>query len=108
MDGYQAGKVGGKPGQTEIFVEILSRIEDQGRQTLELVRALVTILMPKEGSREGPSLEDLIAVLITQQRETIIIAKAIQEDLHRQGETLPLTVAEAVMEQARYPGTARK
>ncbi len=108
MDRNQASRVGGEAGQAEIIVEILARLEEQGRQTLELVRSLVTILMPKEGGREGPSLEDLIRVLITQQRETITLAKAMQEDLHRQGETLPLAVAEAVVEQIRHSGAARQ
>ena len=74
----------------------LDAIEAQGRQTLDLVRALVALMMPKEGGREGPSLEDLVAQLIMQQREAIKVGRATREDLHGFARSLPDAVAEAV------------
>ena len=76
--------------------ETLAAIEAQGRQTLDLVRALVALMMPKEGGREGPSLEDLVAQLIMQQREAIKVGRATREDLHGFARSLPDAVAEAV------------
>ena len=46
--------------------ETLAIIRDQTRQTLELVRALIELLLAKEGGREGPTLEELLAVVIAQ------------------------------------------
>jgi hypothetical protein len=78
------------------FRETLAAIEAQGRQTLELVRALVALMMPKEGGREAPSLEDLLAQLIMQQREAIEVGQATREDLHGFARALPDAVAEAL------------
>jgi len=83
---------------------LLVAIEEQGRQTLELLRALVALLTPKEGGREGPSLEDLLTTIIMQGREQIGILKTIQEEQIRVAETLPQAVADAVLEQL---GSAR-
>ena len=76
--------------------EQLDAIEAQGRQTLELVRALVGLLMPKEDGGEGPSLEQLLAQIIAQQREALAIGRATQGDLQGFARTLPDDVAEAV------------
>ncbi len=78
---------------------LLVAIEEQGRQTLELLRALVTLLTPKEGGREGPSLEELLTTIIMQGREQIGILKSIREEQIRSAETLPQAVADAVLEQ---------
>ena len=99
MTGHQLRKTNIEAVRSETDREALTRIEEQGRQTLELVKALIGLLMPKEGVREGPSLEDLLSALIMQQREAITIAKANQESLGHLGDTLPLAVAEAVAEQ---------
>lgn len=84
--------------------ERLDAIEAQGRQTLELLKALIGMLLPKEGVREGQSLEELLAKLVAQQREAITIGKITQADLRRLGETLPEAVAEAV---GTYTGVKR-
>ena len=77
--------------------DLLAAIHEQGRQTLELVGTIVSLLMPKEGGREGPTLEELLAKLLSQQQQQIImIGKATQADLHRLGKTLPDAVAEAI------------
>ena len=52
-----AGVEAGAETETGTIQEALAAIEAQGRQTLELVKALVTLLMPKEGGREGPSFD---------------------------------------------------
>ncbi len=82
--------------ETRNVQEALAAIEAQGRQTLALVKALVTLLIPKEGGREGPTLEDLLAQLIAQQREAIQIGRATHGELQRLARTLPDAVAEAV------------
>lgn len=59
----------------------LTIILDQTRETLELVRSLVAMLLPRESDRDSPKLEDLIAALVAQQRETIIAIKRLQGDV---------------------------
>lgn len=61
--------------------EMLRSIEEQGRQTLELVRTLVALLLPKEGGREGPSLEDLLAAMLAQQRDLVATVRTIRTDV---------------------------
>lgn len=76
--------------------DLLAAIHEQGRQTLELVGTIVSLLMPKEDGREGPTLEELLAKLLSQQQQIIMIGKATQADLHRLGKTLPDAVAEVL------------
>jgi hypothetical protein len=76
--------------------DLLAAIHEQGRQTLELVGTIVSLLMPKEGGREGPTLEELLAKLLFQQQQIIMIGKATQADLDRLGKTLPDAVAEVI------------
>ena len=57
---------------------------------------IVSLLMPKEGGREGPTLEELLAKLLSQQQQIIMIGKATQADLDRLGKTLPDAVAEVI------------
>ena len=76
--------------------DMLAAIHEQGRQTLELVGTIVSLLMPKEGGREGPTLEELLAKLLFQQQQIIMIGKATQADVDRLGKTLPDAVAEAI------------
>ena len=76
--------------------DLLVAIHEQGRQTLELVGTIVSLLMPKEGGREGPTLEELLAKLLSQQQQIIMIGKATQADLDRLGKTLPDAVAEVI------------
>ena len=61
--------------------ETLVIIRDQTRQTLELVKALVELLLSKEGGREGPTLEDLLAVLIAQQRDIVTVVRHLQTEV---------------------------
>jgi hypothetical protein len=76
--------------------DLLAAIHEQGRQTLELVGTIVSLLMPKEGGREGPTMEELLAKLLSQQQQIIMIGKATQADLDRLGKTLPDAVAEVI------------
>jgi hypothetical protein len=59
----------------------LTIILDQTRETLELMRSLVAMLLPRESGKDGPKLEDLIAALVAQQRDTIIAIKRLQGDV---------------------------
>ena len=88
-----------EPGTTH---EFLAAILDQGRQTLELVKALVGLLTPK-GNREGPTLEELLAKIMAQQAKLITIGKMTQADLDRLGKTLPETVVDALEERRVSP-----
>ena len=88
--------------------EQLARIEEQGRQTLELVRALIGMLMPKEGAREGPSLEELLATLIMQQRELIGLQRATLAGVNGLPDTLPPPIAQAVAELVESRRSARQ
>jgi hypothetical protein len=74
----------------------LAAIEEQGRQTLELVRVIVGLLVPQESGREGVPLEDLIAGVFAMQRDLLAVACVIQAEVKQLGETLPADVAEAV------------
>ncbi len=84
------------PSKAEETRELLAAIHEQGRLTLELVGTIVSLLMPKEGGRAGPTLEELLTKLLSQQQQIILIAKATQADVDRLGKTLPDAVAEAI------------
>jgi inosine-uridine nucleoside N-ribohydrolase len=72
--------------------EILATIQDQSRQTLELLRTLIGLVVPIVGDREGPPLEDLIATLVAQNRDLLTIARRIQADVRAIGDRLPAVV----------------
>jgi hypothetical protein len=80
---------------------VLAAILEQGRQTLDLVKALIGLLAPK-ADREGPTLEELLAKIMAQQTQIITLGKMTQTDLNRLGKTLPEAVAEA-MDERRVP-----
>ena len=86
---------------------LLKAILEQGKRTFEMVHSLVRLLMPKEGAREGPPLEDLLAQIISQQREMIEISAAIQTDLQGFAKTLPNAVAEAVRDRVKVGPLSR-
>ena len=88
-----------EPGTTH---EILAAILEQGRQTLELVKALVSVLAPK-GERDGPTLEELLAKIMAQQSQLISIGKMTQGDLDRLGKALPESVVDAIEERRALP-----
>jgi DNA repair protein RadC len=88
-----------EPGTTH---EILAAILEQGRQTLELVKALVGLLAPK-GEQEGPTLEELLAKIMAQQSQLITIGKMTQADLDRIGKALPEAVVDAIEERRALP-----
>jgi hypothetical protein len=69
--------------------ETLATIQDQTGQTLELLRTLISLILPELGGREGPPLEELITRLIVQQREILTIARRIQADVRALGDRLP-------------------
>ncbi len=57
----------------------LAIIRAQTRECLELLRALVGLLVNKP-ERDGPTLEDLIAALVAQQRDALILLRQIASD----------------------------
>jgi hypothetical protein len=58
----------------------LAIIRDQTREILELLRRLVALMLPKEDG-DGPKLEDLIAALVSQQREILVGIQRVHADL---------------------------
>lgn len=84
------------PETTDDTHRLLAAIQEQGRLTLELVGTIVSLLMPKGGDREGPTLEELLAKLVAQQQQIIMIGKATQADVDRLGKTLPDAVAAVI------------
>ena len=105
MDGQSVTRANAATSTDDELRPSLVRIEEQGRQTLELVRALIGMLMPKDGAREGPTLEELLATLIMQQREMIGLERGIQSAVLELPRVLTPLVAEAVVE-ALGPGAA--
>jgi len=73
--------------------ETLATILEQTRQTLELLRTLIGLIVPIVGDREGPPLEDLIATLVAQNRDLLTIARRIQADVRAIGDRLPAGVS---------------
>ena len=61
--------------------ETLAAIHAQTRESLDLLRSLVNLLLEQHNLREGPPLEDLIATLIVQQREIQTIARQTRADV---------------------------
>ena len=57
----------------------LAVIREQTRETLELLRALVAALLNKP-EKTGPTLEELIAALVAQQRDALILLRQIALD----------------------------
>jgi len=82
--------------------ETLAIIRDQTRQTLELVKALVELLLAKEVGREGPTLEELLAVLIAQQRDILTGVRHLQTDTSAIAQHI-LPPAESRLNGARHP-----
>ncbi len=66
----------------------LAVIREQTRETLELLRALVTALLNKP-EKSGPTLEDLIAALVAQQRDALILLRQIALDQNAILDRLP-------------------
>ena len=85
----------------------LATIEDQTRQTLELLRTLINLILPIVGDREGPRLEDLIATLVAQNRDVLMIARRIQADVRAISDRLPAGVGANPNGHAEGNGAAR-
>ena len=70
----QGANAAGDGGESDLTI-----IREQTRECLELLRALVSLLVNKP-EREGPTLEDLIAALVAQQRDALILLRQIASD----------------------------
>ena len=87
--------------------ETLATILEQTRQTLELLRTLIGLIVPIVGDREGPPLEDLIATLVAQNRDLLTIARRIQADVRAIGDRLPAGVSPEQNGDGEPSGAAR-
>ena len=54
-------------------------IREQTFESLQILRNLLSLLMPKE-DHDGPKLVDLIAALVAQQRDILVGIKRLQSD----------------------------
>ena len=54
-------------------------IREQTFESLQILRNLLSLLMPKEDD-DGPKLVDLIAALVAQQRDILVGIKSLQAD----------------------------
>ena len=87
--------------------DTLATILEQSRQTLELLRTLIGLILPIVGDREGPPLEDLIATLVAQNRELLTIARRIQADVRAIGDRLPAGASPEQIGHGESSGAAR-
>ena len=87
--------------------ETLATIQDQSRQTLELLRTLIGLIVPIVGDREGPPLEDLIATLVAQNRDLLTIVRRIQADVRAISDRLPAGVGPEQHGHGESSGAAR-
>ena len=87
--------------------ETLATIQDQSRQTLELLRTLIGLIVPIVGDREGPPLEDLIATLVAQNRDLLTIVRRIQADVRAITDRLPAGVGPEQHGHGESSGAAR-
>jgi hypothetical protein len=80
LDPVQAGQNrDDNGGSTSTRDDDLAIIREQTRETLALLRQLIEMLLPK-GDPDAPKLEDLIAALVAQQREMLLILKQLATD----------------------------
>lgn len=68
-----------RPGDPR--VDDLAIIREQTRESLELLRSLVRLMLPREGGSEGRQLEELIAALVAQQRDILMGVRRVEADL---------------------------
>jgi len=61
--------------------EDLAIIREQTSETLQILRNLLSLMMPKEDDG-GPKLVDLIAALVAQQRDILVGIKRLQSDVN--------------------------
>jgi hypothetical protein len=87
--------------------ETLATIQDQSRQTLELLRTLIGLIVPIVGDREALPLDDLIAILVAQNRDLLTIVRRIHADVRAIADSLPALVTPDSNDQADESGTAR-
>ncbi len=59
----------------------LAIIRAQTFESLQILRNLLSLLMPKEDD-DGPQLVDLIAALVAQQRDILVGLKRLQSDIN--------------------------
>jgi hypothetical protein len=57
----------------------IAAIREQTFESLQILRNLLSLLMPKEDD-DGPKLVDLIAALVAQQRDILVGIKSLQAD----------------------------
>jgi hypothetical protein len=78
-----SGKTGTEgDGETspEALAADIAVLREESREQLELLRTLVRLLLPKADD-DGPKLEDLIAALVSQQRDILTAIRQVQSDV---------------------------
>ena len=80
---------------------------DQTRETLELVRSLVALLLQQHGDSTGPKLEDLVAALVAHQRDILVCIHQIQADIGALHHRLDRAIGASGNGYDRHSGSAR-
>jgi hypothetical protein len=76
-----SGQTAAKAEAPREHADDLTVIREQTRQCVMLLRQLIEMLLPK-GDPDAPKLEDLIAAMVAQQRETLHAVKQVSSDLN--------------------------
>ena len=81
--------------------EIQAVLEQHGgmlRTVIERLNLLIDLLAPKEGNRDGIPLDELLAHLIRQNAEQLMLTRGVLEALQKLGKELPDAVIAAMAE----------
>ncbi|MGH7120584.1 MAG: hypothetical protein ACREFP_16615 [Acetobacteraceae bacterium] len=85
MAGNPMNETGGAPDTPERpadhRADDLAVILEQTHESLELLRSLVRLMLPRDGGGEGRQLEEMIAALVAQQRDILLGVRRVEADL---------------------------
>ena len=84
------------------LAQTLALIQADTHETLELVRSLVQLLLPKTEPKQGPTLEELIAAMVALLRDQMVLLRQIQADLGVALDRLPEPGLDGGEGQARH------
>jgi len=63
------------------LAQTVALIQADTHETLELVRSLVQLLLPKTEPKQGPTLEELIAAVVALLRDQMVLLRQMQADI---------------------------
>lgn len=71
----------GADGPTASDRDVLDQVHTLSVESVELLRSLVQMLLPRAEPRDGPSLEELLAALLASQRDQTVMLRQIGADI---------------------------